>query len=242
MDGPGFHVGGLCPTWALSPAAGPRLARTRAPVGAIKVSRILRRHQLGRSLADTTRCPVGSWARPQPVPYTIAQEAIEVMICDFTLSMTSTFISLTELAHRAPEIVPDLAWVSVGRIPKGLTFTLVATAAEIAVLDGIQYLAGGPALVQKARARRGPIQTRSASSTATMCWTEEGWRLFAEPTEASAVHSTLTLAGGDRGPGGGNSQPVRRIPGAFVGQRRPFLHHAQVGPGGSSARPGATLH
>ena len=127
MDGPGFHVGGLCPTWALSTAAGPRLARTRAPVGAVKVSRILRRHQLGRSLADTTRCPVGSWARPQPVPYTIAQEAIEVMICDFTLSMTSTFISLTELAHRAPEIVPDLAWVSVGRIPKGLTFTLVAT-------------------------------------------------------------------------------------------------------------------
>jgi hypothetical protein len=93
------------------------------------------------------------------VPYTIAEEAIEVMICDFTLSMTSTFISLTELAHRAPEIVPDLAWVSVGRIPKGLTFTLVATAAEIAVLDGIQYLAGGP----RARAE-GPCEAGTYSN------------------------------------------------------------------------------
>jgi GAF domain-containing protein len=93
---------------------------------------------------------------------------------------------LTDLANRAQEIVPDLLGVSIARMDRGLTFTLVATAAEIAVLDAVQYIAGGPC-VDAAHA----MEVREFNQDDVL--DEETWRLFAEATAARAVRSTLTL-------------------------------------------------
>jgi len=92
---------------------------------------------------------------------------------------------LTRLANRTQEIVPDLVGVSVAPIADGLTFTLVATSGEIALLDAIQYAAGGPC-VDGAHADE--VMEFEADVL-----NEERWRLFAQATAARAVRSTLTL-------------------------------------------------
>jgi GAF domain-containing protein len=89
-------------------------------------------------------------------------------------------------ADRAQEIVPDLVGVSVARHVPGLTFTLVATAVEIAVLDGIQYLAGGPC-VDAAHINQ------SVGFDNDDAMDEDRWRLFALATAAHTVRTTLTL-------------------------------------------------
>ncbi|MDH2414467.1 GAF domain-containing protein [Nocardioides sp. CER19] len=93
---------------------------------------------------------------------------------------------LMSLGARAKDVVPDLVGVSIARVDHGLTFTLVASAREIAVLDAIQYAAGGPC-VDGAFA-----QKPHAFDTADVL-DEERWRLFSEATAARAVRSTLTL-------------------------------------------------
>ena len=100
---------------------------------------------------------------------------------------------LTVLAAQAQEVVPDLVGVSIGRLDHGLTFTLVASAIEVALLDGIQYVAGGPC-VEGARHHEA-LELEEADVL-----DEERWRLFAEASAAQAVRSTLTLpviSGGD---------------------------------------------
>jgi GAF domain-containing protein len=118
----------------------------------------------------------------EPIRETVeAVHALDPSVDDFDI-----LEHVTELANRAQQIVPDLVGVSIGRIAEGLTFTLVATASEIAVLDGIQYIAGGPC-VEGAHSKEVHEFNRDDVLD------EEGWRLFAEATAARAVHSTLTL-------------------------------------------------
>src|SRR4051794_23580360 len=118
----------------------------------------------------------------EPIRETVeAVDGLDPSVDDFDI-----LEHLTELGNRAQEIVPDLVGVSIGRIAKGLTFTLVATAAEIAVLDGIQYIAGGPCV-------EGAHSKEAREFNRDDVLDEEGWRLFAEATAARAVHSTLTL-------------------------------------------------
>jgi len=118
----------------------------------------------------------------EPIPESV--EAVEEL--DPSVEEQGLLERLTELANRAQDIVPDLVGVSIARMDQGLTFTLVATAGEIAVLDGIQYIAGGPC-VEGAHAK----EVREFNRDDVL--DEEGWRLFAEVTAARAVHSTLTL-------------------------------------------------
>jgi GAF domain-containing protein len=66
-----------------------------------------------------------------------------------------------------------------------LTFTLVATSGDIALLDAIQYAAGGPCV-------EGAHSDEVMEFEANVL-DEERWRLFAEATAARAVRSTLTL-------------------------------------------------
>lgn len=96
---------------------------------------------------------------------------------------------LIERARRAHALVPDLVGVSVARVQEGLTFTLVATGETIAVLDAVQYLAGGPC-VRGAQADE-VEETRATDDPDLL--DEEGWRLFALSSAARAVRSTLTL-------------------------------------------------
>src|SRR3954449_4430228 len=103
----------------------------------------------------------------EPIPETVeAIDELDPSVDDFDI-----LEHLTRLSNRAQEIVPDLVGVSIARMDQGLTFTLVATAGEIAVLDGIQYLAGGPC-VEGAQA----TEVREFNHDDVM--DEEGWRLF----------------------------------------------------------------
>ena len=96
---------------------------------------------------------------------------------------------LHELQHRAAavrELVPDVVGLSVASLENGVAFTMVATAAEVAVLDAIQYLVGGPC-VESARAEQVVDYEPNESVD------ENRWRNFARATAAKGVASTLTL-------------------------------------------------
>ena len=93
---------------------------------------------------------------------------------------------LVRLADRAQQVVPDLVGVSIARLDYGVTFTLVATAEQIAVLDAIQYLAGGPCV--DAALINYPVVFDNDDAL-----DEDRWRLFSQATAAHAVRTTLTL-------------------------------------------------
>ncbi|MDQ3485621.1 MAG: GAF domain-containing protein, partial [Actinomycetota bacterium] len=83
-------------------------------------------------------------------------------------------------------LVPDCVGLSLASLEHGLTFTLVASDREFAVLDAVQYLAGGPC-VESVRAER-VVACNQASLL-----DEGAWHLFAKATAAAGVASTLTL-------------------------------------------------
>lgn len=93
---------------------------------------------------------------------------------------------LQELADSAKALVPDLVGVSLARLEHELTFTLVATSSEFAVLDGVQYAAGGPCV-------DGALSEEVRQFTQDDVLDEERWHLFAEATAAKSIRSTLTL-------------------------------------------------
>lgn len=96
---------------------------------------------------------------------------------------------LEELRRRAEavnELVPDLVGLSVASLEDGISFTLVATDADVAALDALQYLAGGPC-VDAPRAEQ--VMQYKAGDPAD----EQRWQTFARASAARAVASTLTL-------------------------------------------------
>jgi GAF domain-containing protein len=93
---------------------------------------------------------------------------------------------LSRLANRSKEIVPDLLGVSIARLDLGLTFTLVASAEEFAVLDAIQYAAGGPCVDSASKEEVREFDNQDVLD-------ETRWQLFAQATAARGIRSTLTL-------------------------------------------------
>jgi hypothetical protein len=93
---------------------------------------------------------------------------------------------LLEKARRVQALVPQCLGVSVASNADQVTFTLVATAKEIALLDAVQYVAGGPC-VDAVRAERVLAYQQDD------LFSEEDWQLFALATAAASVASTLTL-------------------------------------------------
>jgi GAF domain-containing protein len=146
----------------------------------------------------------------EPIPETV--EAIDEL--DPSVDDGSLLASLSDRATRAQQIVPDLVGVSIARLDHGLTLTLVATAPEVAVLDAVQYVGGGPC-VEAAH--------QDQVLEADLDVMDEGrWRLFAEATAARAVRSTLTLPVLSRGQVAGTVNLYAASRRAFVG------HHEQL--------------
>ena len=144
----------------------------------------------------------------EPIPET--REA--VVNLDPSVDDGSLLDDLMRLSGHAKGIVPDLVGLSLARLDHGLTFTLVATAAEIAILDAIQYAAGGPCV-------------ESANANQVVAFEpdllhEERWRLFAEATAARAVRSTLTL------PVMGDGRVVATV-NFYAASRRAFVGHRE---------------
>jgi GAF domain-containing protein len=93
---------------------------------------------------------------------------------------------LQETADKVQALVPDCVGMSLAWVDHGVTFTLVASDAEIAVLDAVQYLAGGPCV-------EGVERQQGLAVNKEELLDEERWRLFGDATAAKGVMSTLTL-------------------------------------------------
>jgi GAF domain-containing protein len=118
----------------------------------------------------------------EPIPETV--EAVDNL--DPSGDEVDLLAHLRLLSERAKTIVPDLVGISVARLDHGLTFTLAATDDEVAVLDAVQYVAGGPCV-------EGAHEREIKQFERDDVLDEERWRLFAEATAAHTVRSTLTL-------------------------------------------------
>lgn len=118
----------------------------------------------------------------EPIPETL--EALDEMEPD--PAENELLAQLVRLADEAQRLVPDLVGVSVARLDQGVTFTLVASSREVAVLDAVQYLAGGPCVA-------GAREEAAREFHPDDVLDEGRWQAFAEATAAHAVRSTLTL-------------------------------------------------
>jgi len=131
---------------------------------------------------------------------------------------------LDGLGRTAQAIVPDLVGLSVGLVRDGLTFTLVASSAQVSGVDAAQYLEGGPCVwggdVDQAR----PI----AADLHDLLEGAE-WELFARAGVAFGIASSLSLPIIDDGEVIGGINLYASTPGAFEG------HHELL-----AARLGAT--
>ena len=94
---------------------------------------------------------------------------------------------LRERSTRVRALVPDCVGITLASRVHDVTLTLVATSGEIAVLDAVQYLSGGPC-VDALDADR--VVTYPAGDDVL---DEQQWHDFALATAAASVRSTLTL-------------------------------------------------
>jgi GAF domain-containing protein len=95
---------------------------------------------------------------------------------------------LARTAHLVEGLVPECVGLSVSLAHEGLTFTMVATSLDVAVLDGVQYAVGGPC-VDAVEGDR----TIAAGDGSEGLLGEAEWAAFARVSAAHGVQSTLSL-------------------------------------------------
>jgi GAF domain-containing protein len=117
----------------------------------------------------------------EPLPET--DEALDEYLEEEDSDLRS---ALLDLGRRTVRIVPSCVGLSLGLVQEGLTFTLVATSREIAVMDAAQYLAGGPC-VEVATGNE-PLDLDVSDLL-----DEDRWTAFALTSAAHGVRSTLSL-------------------------------------------------
>lgn len=118
----------------------------------------------------------------EPIPESVEAAA---MLRPFTTS-PDLLGPLTRSAELVQGFVPSLYGVSLGALEGGVSFTVVASSAEVAALDGVQYLNGGPCV-------DGGNQDRVRTYHAGDPTNEAAWALFARSAAAHGIASTLTL-------------------------------------------------
>jgi hypothetical protein len=118
----------------------------------------------------------------------------------FVIEDDDLLVELLDKARRVQAIVPQCRGISVASIADQVTFTLVATAREVALLEAFQY-----------------VDERLVAYSPTDLFDEHGWRLFARATAAASVASTLSLPILVAGRVGGSVNLYASTPHAFEG-------------------------
>ncbi|WP_162529647.1 GAF domain-containing protein [Nocardioides caldifontis] len=95
-------------------------------------------------------------------------------------------IELHAMAARVRAIVPELIGLSLAVIEDGITLTLVASAEQIAALDAVQYLDGGPCVADLDR--KEPLDVNIDD-----LFDEHRWQMYAQASGALGVASSLSL-------------------------------------------------
>jgi GAF domain-containing protein len=121
----------------------------------------------------------------EPIPETI--EAIEEY-GPFGSDDVDLIAQLRARGRRVQELVPDCLGFSLGSSEHGVTFTVMANEREVAVLDAVQYLTGGPCVAAVEEQRPEPIGFDLGDLL-----DEDAWQLFGRASAAKGVRSTLTL-------------------------------------------------
>lgn len=91
---------------------------------------------------------------------------------------------LRELGDRIADVVPSCVGVSLSVAHGNLTFTLASSASEVAGLDAVQYLVGGPCV---------ETAVEDVEIVVDDVLDEDRWQRFAVAAAASGVRSTLSL-------------------------------------------------
>jgi GAF domain-containing protein len=94
---------------------------------------------------------------------------------------------LEELGELVRAIVPECIGISVCLLETGITFTLSASSEEIAALDAVQYIDGGPCVA--AVANDDVVIAPSGEELLD----ESAWQMHAQATAAAGVRSTLSI-------------------------------------------------
>jgi GAF domain-containing protein len=104
------------------------------------------------------------------------------------------FGALMDQSREVMAIVPSCVGLSVSMLQQGVTFTLVAAPTEVAVLDGIQYAVGGPAIEA---VQRQEVVVLGDGPDGLL--NEARWAEFARVGAAHGVLSTLSMPVHDDG-------------------------------------------
>ncbi|MDX6358406.1 MAG: hypothetical protein QOH37_1460 [Nocardioidaceae bacterium] len=146
----------------------------------------------------------------KPIPETEAALEEYMEADDSDLART-----LREMAAAATVIVPECVGLSLTLVRDQLTFTLVASDAEMATIDAAQYLDDGPCVRDSADTALREIRIDEVMN-------EERWALFARASAAKGVASSLSLSVTDRGVVVGGINLYAATPDAFAG------HHDEL--------------
>jgi GAF domain-containing protein len=120
----------------------------------------------------------------EPIPETV--EAIEEY-GPFGPDGVDLLAELRDRGRRVQGLVPDCMGFSLASREHGVTFTLLADAQDVAVVDALQHLSSGPCVaVEEQRLEPTGLDLGELLD-------EESWRRFGLASAATGVQSTLTL-------------------------------------------------
>ncbi|GAB3792444.1 ANTAR domain-containing protein [Nocardioides ungokensis] len=124
----------------------------------------------------------------EPIPETVAAiEELGPFAVDGDLAER-----LRDMGRRVCELVPDCVALSLVSREHGVTFALVATDAEIALLDALRHLDVGP-VSEPGPASRPVAQRGPPPSLPEDVLDERAWQRLAQRGAAPAVASSLTM-------------------------------------------------
>lgn len=117
----------------------------------------------------------------QPIPET--QQALDELSKGGDTELERT---LLQMGRNTKRLVPECVGLSLATLHDGVTLTLVASSDEIAVMDAVQYLDGGPC-VQAAH------ENQTLSVNADNLLSEDRWKMYAQASAAHGIASSLSL-------------------------------------------------
>jgi GAF domain-containing protein len=142
----------------------------------------------------------------RPLPET--DEALDEYLEEDDVDLRRVLMSMSRQARR---IVPSCVGLSLGLVREGLTFTVVATAEEIAAIDAAQYLEGGPCVEVAGGADVLDLDVADLLD-------EDRWTTFAHASAAQGIESSLSLQVVRDGDVIGGINLYAAEPGAFHGK------------------------
>jgi GAF domain-containing protein len=93
---------------------------------------------------------------------------------------------LRAASDQVKALVPECVGLSLAYLESGVALTLVATDEDIAMLDAVQYVSGGPCV-------DGALDREVLEFNSDDLIDEDSWLHFAQATAAASIQATLTL-------------------------------------------------